>query len=99
VAVEKIQGTLDAISTSSFSQETFTLTGTDITNQYVDLAQTVSAGSVHLIPADGPAQVEGVDFTLSDGGGFTRITFAGDLASGGAAALVAGDILYIKYAY
>lgn len=99
VAIEKIQGTLDAISTSSFSQETFVLTGTDISNQYVDLAQTVSAGSVHMIPEGGPAQVEGVDFTLSDGGGFTRITFAGDLASGGDAALVNGDTLYIKYAY
>jgi hypothetical protein len=32
-------------------------------------------------------------------GGVTRITFAGDLATGGNAALVAGDILQIKYAY
>lgn len=98
-AIEKLDGNVAAIDVRTPAQETFTLDGTDITNQYVDLAQTVLTGSVHLIPADGPAQVEGVDFTLSDGGGFTRVTFAGDLASGGDAALVATDVIYIKYLY
>jgi len=43
-----------------------------------------------------------VDYTVSltgGAGGVTRITFAGDLATGGNAALVSGDILMIKYAY
>lgn len=98
-AIEKLDGNVQAIDTSIAAQETFTLTAPDITNQYVDLAQTANAGSVILTPDGGPMQIEGVDYTLSDGGGFTRVTFAGDLASGGDAALVATDVIYIKYSY
>lgn len=98
-AVEKMQGTIDNIDTATAAQENFTLDGTDISNQYVDLSETANAGSVILTPADGPMQIEGVDYTLSDGGGFTRVTFAGDLASGGDAALVATDTIYIKYTH
>lgn len=84
-----------------------TLSGTDITNQYYDLAHvaTGSSASVNSISLDvygGPEQLKGTDYTVSltgGSGGVTRITFAGDLATGGAAALIAGDILMIKYSY
>jgi hypothetical protein len=80
------------------NKETFTLSGTDITNQYVNLAKLTLSNSMDLV-VSGTMQVEGVDYTLSTVSGVTRLTFAGDLASGGNAALVSGDILYVKYAY
>jgi len=84
-----------------------TLVSGDITNQFVDLlhpAQGSSAtvNSISLNVVGGPEQLKGVDYTVSltgGAGGVTRITFAGDLATGGNAALVSGDILMIKYAY
>ncbi len=47
-------------------------------------------------------QQKTVDYTVSltgGSGGVTRITFAGDLATGGNAALIATDILVISYDY
>jgi hypothetical protein len=81
-----------------YNKETLTLSGTDITNQYKDLAQLTKALSLDL-SIDGVLMWEGVDFTLSVVGGVTRITFAGDLATAGAAALVAGDVLRVSYRY
>jgi len=87
---------------TTLAQEQITLDGTDITNQYVDLAGVAeSAASISLTPVDGPEQQQTVDYTVSltgGAGGVTRITFAGDLATGGDAALVAGDVLMIHYA-
>lgn len=80
-----------------------TLSGTDITNQYVDLAQAAySAASISLVPVGGIEQEQAVDYTVSltgGSGGVTRLTFAGDLATGGAAELVAADKLVVKYSY
>ncbi len=87
--------------------ETITLNGTDITNQYVDLAHAItgasaSVNSAALFVVGGPMQLKAVDYTVSltgGGGGVTQIGFAGDLATGGPAALIAGDILVISYEY
>jgi hypothetical protein len=80
-----------------------TLIAGDITAQYVDLTHTAyNAASISLVPAGALEQVQGIDFTVSLAGGtagVTRISFAGDLAAAGASALVAGDILVIKYYY
>lgn len=89
------------------NEERITLSGTNITNQFVDLAHVVfgtsaSANSITLFPNGGPMQLKTVDYTVSltgGSGGVTRVTFAGDLATGGAAALIAGDILVIDYSY
>lgn len=89
------------------AEERITLSGTDITNQYVDLAHPIfgsnaSSNSATLFVVGGPMQLKTVDYTVSltgGGGGVTRISFAGDLATGGAAALVATDILVIDYEY
>lgn len=81
-------------------EETFTLNGTDITNQYVDLTRVASDGSVQLFPRSGIRQKAAVDFTVSltgGAGGKTRVTFAGDLATGGSAELEAGDIVDVAY--
>jgi len=84
-------------------QDLITLDGTDITNQYVDLTQTAShAGSISVIPVDGIEQEQGTDYTVSlagGAGGVTRITFAGDIATGGDAALIATDKLIVKFEY
>ena len=85
----------------TWNKENLTLNGTDITNQYKDLAQVIIASSLDLVVA-GIVQTEGVDYTVSltgGAGGKTRISFAGDLATGGAAALVSGDVLRFKYQY
>lgn len=88
------------------TEQLLTLTGTDITNQYVDLSfaaygTSASINSVHLA-AEGVVQTKTVDYTVSltgGAGGVTRVTFAGDLATGGAAELVAGDKLVATYSY
>lgn len=93
--------------TVQVTQEMITLDGTDITNQYVDLAETAqgsspTANSISLTVVGGLEQLKAVDYTVSltgGAGGVTRITFAGDLATSGAAELIAGDILMIKYSY
>lgn len=89
------------------AEQRITLSGTDITNQYVDLAVAIygasaSDNSATLWAVGGPMQLKTVDYTVSltgGSGGVTRISFAGDLATGGAAALVATDILVINYSH
>lgn len=89
------------------AEQRITLSPTDITNQYVDLSfpifgSSASANSATLWAVGGPMQLKTVDYTVSLTGGaagVTRITFAGDLATGGSAALISGDILVINYSY
>lgn len=80
-------------------QDIITLSAGDIANQYVDLSATAySASSVLVSPVGGPIQELGVDYTVSLTGGvsgFTRISFAGDLAS----VLVAADKLIVRFEY
>lgn len=80
------------------TKENLTLNGTDITNQYKDLAHTVAPSSLNL-SVDGVMQYEGTDYTLSTVSSVTRITFTNDLATGGGAALISGDILRAQYMY
>jgi len=99
-AIEKLDGNIDALSMSGLTtaKQNITLAGGHITNQYVDLAEEIVASSLQLF-VDGVHQVEGSDYSLSLEGGVTRLTFAGPLASAGAAALIAGDVLNISYLY
>lgn len=88
-------------------QELITLNGTDITNQYVDLANAVygtsnSFNSVNLSVVGGPVQAKTLDYTVDltgGSGGVTRIDFINDLATGGVSELVSGDILLVSYSY
>ena len=93
----------------------YTLTSTDITNQYVDFTTgngflsgaqvaTGSSASVNSIElsAGGLIQRKTTDYTVSltgGSGGSTRVTFAGDLATGGNIQLVAGDLVTFEYSY
>jgi hypothetical protein len=83
-------------SSVAWGLEDFTLIAGDITNQYVDLGQDAEAASVRLT-FHGVEQDQGTDYTLS--GSPTRVTFAGDLATGGNAALIAGDKIVVAYSY
>lgn len=89
----------DLVSLKAF-KEVFTLGAGDITNQYVDLSKVAHQGSIQLVPVGGPPQRESSDFTLNYTGGAsskTRLTFAGDLATSGAAELIAGDVLVVSF--
>lgn len=88
----------------SSQKELFTLSGTDITNQYVDLAHVAKTNSIDFLVKGGGIQIEGAgqDYTVNytgGAGGNTRITFVNGLATGGVSALIAGDVVVAKYQY
>lgn len=92
----------NAVQVPVWEKQTFTLAGGDITNQYVDLANVAETDSIDLFVRGGGIMEEGQSYTVSytgGAGGNTRITFAGILATAGASALVAGDVLVVKYQY
>jgi len=98
--------TSDNVEALKNNEEKFTLSGTDITNQYIDLAHAAygTSASVNsiMLAAGGVTQTKVTDYTVSltgGSGGVTRITFAGDLATGGAIELASGDILVVYYSY
>lgn len=101
-ALQSLETEIEGIPTAATpAKENITLDGTDITNQYVDLAEPIQASSLDLF-VNGVHQVEGTDYTISltgGAGGVTRLSFAGSLATAGAAALIATDVLNIKYWY
>lgn len=93
-----------AQSTATNNKETFVLTGTDITNQYVDLAHVAKTNSVNFMVKGAGSLLEGASYDYSvsytgGAGGNTRITFLNDLATGGLAALIAGDVVQVQYEY
>lgn len=82
----------------SMHKEKLTLSGTDITNGYKDLAFRAVDNSMFAMVKGGLPGVETDEYTLSLPASVTRLTFAGDWAAGGDAALVAGDVLVVQYA-
>lgn len=92
--------TTGAIMAKSPKKVPFTLTGTDISNGYVDISDVAAQSSVQFWVAGGGVQSETDDYTVNytgGTGGKTRITFAGGLAIGGVSELVNGDKLVISY--
>jgi hypothetical protein len=83
-------------------KETFTLSSGDITNQYIDLSNVAATDSIQFLIKGSGVMLEGashaysVDYTGGNGGN-TRITFLNEIATGGSAALVAGDIVQVAY--
>ena len=77
-------------------KEVFTLSGTDITNGYVDCAHLAIANTM-ILSSGGVMHHEGESYTLSTVGGVTRVTFAGDLVDPAASKLIAGDKVYLQY--
>lgn len=96
----RLDPTTGAVSGRRSKKAPFTLVAGDITNQFVDLADVAGDSSVQFFVVGAPPQFETTDFTVNYTGGAsskTRITFAGGLATAGASALVAGDILSVGY--
>lgn len=77
-------------------KEVFTLTGTDITNGYVDCAHLAIANTM-MLSSGGVIHQESESYALSTVGGVTRVTFAGDLVDPAASKLIAGDKVYLQY--
>ena len=71
--------------------ETFTLSGTDITNGYIDLAFEADK-VIEVTPKGFPPQHPVDDYTLSVPSSVTRVTFAGDMLS-----LITGDKVKVAY--
>lgn len=97
----RLDPTTGAVSAKQFKKANFTLVAGDITNQFVDLPDVAGNASVYFAIAGAGEQIEGVDYTVNYTGGAaskTRITFAGGLATAGASALVATDVLALSYA-
>lgn len=86
------------------NKATTTLNGTDITNQYIDLSHVAVTNSIIFMVQGSGYLIEGASYDYSvnytgGAGGNTRITFLNDLATGGNAALVAGDVVQVQYQY
>ena len=95
-ALERIEKKADDASASGNTNgsENITLSGTDISNGYVEISQPALANSVNVY-AGGLRHTLTTDYSLSTPVTNTRITFAGDLAS----TLASGDVLSVTYQY
>lgn len=102
----KVTGVLPVANGGAGTQtkETFVLSGTDITNQYLDLAHVAVSGSIIFEVQGGGMQLEGASYDYSvsytgGAGGVTRVTFLNGLATGGVSALATSDVVQIGYTY
>jgi hypothetical protein len=87
------------VSNVADKKEAITLDATDVTNQYVDLQFEAIADSINFT-YNRVSMQEGVDYNSSVvAGPVTRITFDGDLATGGGFELIDGSIIYLQYRY
>jgi hypothetical protein len=76
------------------NKELKTLASGDLS--YLDCALEAMANSM-IVSVSGVMHYEGESYNLSIEGGKTRVTWTGDLASGGAAALISGDKVLLQY--
>jgi len=83
--------------TATNGKDTFVLSSTDITNQFVTLSHTPLANSTDLLIQGAGDQLEGASYDYTVSG--ATIVFKNGLATGGVSALVAGDILQVQYEY
>lgn len=87
---------LETFEPSSPAKAKFTLTALNISNGYIDLPDVVVGDSEHVFV--GSLYVHPSDsYTTSTVNGVTRITWAGEVASGGISELVEGDVVYVRY--
>lgn len=93
----QVKANADAVAGVAVPQyESVEILASHVTNGYLDLAAAASSvASVMVTPVGGPQQEFGEDYTISltgGAGGFTRVTFAGDLLD-----LAAGDFVIVRY--
>jgi hypothetical protein len=99
--ITDLQAAVSSLNSGTFHKQKKVLGAGDVTAQYVDLAYEAKDKSTMVFISGGAGGYmhEGDDYTVSVVGGVTRITFAGDFATGGATALESSDILYVQFQY
>jgi hypothetical protein len=83
--------------TATNAKDTFVLSSTDISNQFVTLSHTPKANSTDLLIQGAGDQLEGSSYDYIVSG--ATIVFQNGLATGGVSALVAGDVLQVQYEF
>ena len=81
-----------------FYQEQHALTENDILNQYVDLQHLAKPKSVTAY-ANRLAIHLDYDFTITNVSGKSRLSFIGEIGTGGISELVPGDIIFVNYTH
>lgn len=91
-----LDGRVDALEAVAHRKAKFVLSSGDISNGYIELPMEAISGSEMVFV--GPLFVyEGDEYSVSVVGGKTRITFMGELASGGNTSVASGDVIYVRY--
>lgn len=88
---------VDALESLGFVKEKKSIGMMEAMQGYVDLGHEAKASSTFVFVQGGLYLNEGDDYTVSNVSGVTRITFAGEFASGGATAIASGDVLCVQY--
>ena len=95
-AESALDGRLDVLEAVQHRKHKVVISSGDVSNGYIDLPMEAMAGSVMVFV--GPLFVyEGDEYSLSVEAGKTRVTFAGELASGGDTPIASGDVIYVRY--
>lgn len=99
--ITDLQSAVSSLNSGTFHKQKKVLAAGDVTAQFIDLAYLAKDKSTMVFVSGGAGGYmhEGDDYTVSVVGGVTRITFAGDFATGGATALESSDILYVQFQY
>lgn len=89
---------LDYLEARAEGRSKFTITQTNLNNQYLDLPHAAMPDTTFMFY--GPLYLhEGDDYTVSTVGGVSRLTFAGRIASGQPSQPIVGDVIYVRYKY
>jgi hypothetical protein len=80
----------------NYQKEVFTLTSTEVSQGYIDLAFEAHEFSICAF-VDRLALHAGSDYSVSLVGGITRLTFAGSVALGQPEELASGDVIRVTY--
>jgi hypothetical protein len=95
-AESALSGRLDVLEAVLPRKETMEVSSEQASQGYIDLSMQAMEHSVHMFV--GPLYaVEGIDYSVSVEGGVTRITFMGQLASGGVSEITSGYQVQVKY--
>lgn len=103
--ITDLQSQVGSLNSGTFHKQKKVLVSGDVSNQYVNLTYEAKANSTMVFISGGAGGYmhEGDDYTVSVvstiPGPVSRITFAGDFATGGSTALEAGDVMYFQFSY
>lgn len=89
--LQKLQAQIAATTGEQALTESFVLSATDITNQYVTLSN--AASKLHTVAFGGVVQTPTTDYSLGTSPNNNRVLFAGDIA----ALAASGDVLVVTY--